>query len=83
MEKEPKNRICDLKPGMKNLDIKAIVLQKDKAKELKNKEVLYQCFISDPTGRINCNFYGDIGESLNPGDVVYLISAYTGVFNGK
>ena len=62
--------------------MKAIVLSKDKAKELKNKDTLHQCLIADQTGKINCNFYGEVGESLKCGDIVYLMGAYTGVFNG-
>lgn len=65
---------------MKNLDLKAIVISKDNPKELKNKEVLYRCLIADHTAKIDCNFYGNLGEKLKPGDVVYLMGAYTSVF---
>ena len=81
-EKQASNNIGELRPGMKNVDLKAIVLHKDKAKELKNKDTLHQCFIADSTGKINCNFFGEVGESLRCGDIVYLMGAYTGVFNG-
>ena len=32
---------------------------------------------------INCNFYGEVGKELNPGDIVFLISAYTSVYKDK
>ena len=73
----------DLRPGLKNLDLKCMILSKDKPKELKNKDTLYQCLIADQTGKINCNFYGEIGDSLRPGDVVYLMGAYTNIYNNR
>ena len=81
-DKQAPNKISELKPGNKNIDIKAIVLTKDTAKELKNKDTLHQCLIADSTGKINCNFYGEFGESLKCGDIVYILSGYTGVYNG-
>ena len=68
---------------MKNLDIKAIILSKDKPKELKNKDTLYQCLIADQSAKISCNFFGEIGDNLKSGDIVYIISGYTGIFNGR
>ena len=47
MEKRPSHALVELKPQMKNLDLKVIVLTKDQPKELKNKEVLYQCLVAD------------------------------------
>ena len=81
--KKPSHNIEDLKPGHKNLDLKAIVLNKDKRKELKNKDTLHQCLIADSTGKINCNFYGEVGENLKCGDIVYIMGGYTGIFNGR
>ena len=68
---------------MKNLDLKVILLTKDQPKELKNKEVLYQCLVADGTAMINCNFYGEAGKELNPGDIVFLIGAYTSVYKDR
>ncbi len=39
--REPPNKIIELKPQMKNLDLKVIVIEKGQGKELKNKEWLY------------------------------------------
>jgi hypothetical protein len=36
--------------------------------------------VADQTGKINCNFYGEVGEKLRPGDIVYLMSAFTSVY---
>ena len=75
--------MSELKPQQKNLDLKVIILTKDQPKELKNKEVLYQCLVADQTAKINCNFYGEIGEALRPGDIVYLMGAYTSLYKDK
>ena len=40
MDKTPSHSIGELKPGMKNIDLKAIVINKDKPKDLKNGECL-------------------------------------------
>ena len=68
MEKRPSHLLVELKPQMKNLDLKVVVLTKDQPKELKNKEVLYQCLVADQTGMINCNFYGDAGQAIKTGE---------------
>ena len=31
----------------------------------------------------NCNFYGEAGKELQPGDIVFLMSAYTSVYKDK
>ena len=41
MEKVPPNKIGELRPGQKNIDLRAVVLCKDRAKELKNKDTLH------------------------------------------
>jgi len=44
---------------------------------------LYQCLVADQTAKINCNFYGDVGREIKPGDVVFLMGAYTSVYKDK
>ena len=39
--------------------------------------------IADATGKLNCNFYGEVGENLKCGDIVYIMGGYTGIFNGR
>ena len=77
------NKIGELRPGLKNLDLKVIVVSKDRAKELKSGDTLTQCLIADATGTIKCNFYGEVGDSLRCGDIAYLMSAFTGVYGGR
>lgn len=56
------------------------MISKDAPKELKNKEILTQCLVADHSAKVNCNFYGEAGQKLRPGDVVYLYGAYTSIF---
>ena len=72
-----------MKPGMKNLDVKVIILTRDAPKELKNKEFLVQCVVADQSAMINCNFYGEAGKELHPGDIVFLMSSYTSLYKDK
>ena len=83
MDKRSSHSLVELKPQMKNLDLKVIVLTKDQPKELKNKEVLYQCLVADQTGMINCNFYGEAGQAIKTGDIVFLLGAYTSVYKDR
>lgn len=32
---------------------------------------------------MNCNFYGEAGKELAPGDVVFLMAAYTSLYKDK
>ena len=41
IEKPPSHSVAELRPNMKNLDLKVIILTKDQPKTLKNNEVLY------------------------------------------
>ena len=74
------NQIIDLKPQAKSIELKVVVLSKDMGKELKNKEILTQCLVADQTAKILCNFYGELGQKLKLGDIVYLSGAYTSIF---
>ena len=40
VEKPVSHQLVELRPGMKNLDMKVIILTRDAPKELKNKELL-------------------------------------------
>ena len=82
-EKQPSHTLSELRPQAKNLDLKVVILTKDQPKELKNKEVLYQCLVADETAICQCNFYGEAGKELHPGDIVFLMAAYTSVYKDK
>ena len=36
--------------------------------------------VADHTAKVLCNFYGELGQKLRPGDIVYLSGAYTSLF---
>ena len=74
------NHIAELKPQQKSIELKVVVISKDAPKELKNKEILTQCLVADHSAKVLCNFYGELGKILKPGDIVYLSGAYTSIF---
>ena len=47
---------------------------------LKNNDKLTQFIVADDTASIRCNFFGDIGESLKPGEIIYMNGAYTSLY---
>ena len=81
--KEAPNTILSLKPFKKNLDLKAMILSKDNPKVIKNQAILTTCLIVDGTAKVNCNFYGEAGKSLKAGDIVYIMSGYTGFYQSR
>jgi hypothetical protein len=36
--------------------------------------------VADHSAKVLCNFYGELGQKLKPGDIVYLSGAYTSLF---
>jgi len=83
-EKQPSAILSELKPGMKNLDLKFIVLHKNDPIELKKKgDVLTSTLVADHSGQARCNFFGELGLKVQVGDILYVMGAYSSVYNGN
>lgn len=70
------SEVKDLVPGKKGVNIIFIVIENIKVLKLKNNQKIYTFLISDKTGSIFCNFYDEIGQCINVGDVIYVSKAY-------
>ena len=75
-------KIIDTKPGDKNLEVKFIILEKLMTVNLKNDDKLTQFLVADETASIKWNFFGEVGESFKPGDIIYMNGAYTSLYKG-
>ncbi len=73
-------KIADIKPGDKNIDIKIILLQFISKNKLKNDQKITQYLVADNSGSIFCNFFDDVGDFLNEGDILFLKTAYATKF---
>ncbi len=76
-------RIIDIKPGDKNLDIQLILLGLTHRGKLKNESKLTQFLVADNSGSILCNFFDDVGDLLDEGDIIYLKCCYASMFKEK
>lgn len=73
--------ISDCKPGKKNMSLVIMVVEFKNCIKLKNDQTIYSYIVSDITGSIICNFYDDIGKKIRLGDVLYMTSCYSTVYN--
>jgi hypothetical protein len=76
-------RIIDIKPGDKNIDIKLLILNKLSSNKLKSDAKITQFLVADHTGSIHCNFFDEIGDKLNEGDIIFLKCGYASVFKNQ
>lgn len=79
----PNKRVCDLKPGDKNIEIKVILITQISRNKLKSDTKITQFLVADNTGSILCNFFDETGDLLNEGDIIFLKGAYASIFKGK
>ena len=80
LEKEPKHTIVNLVPTEKEIEVKVIVLEMKSSFITKNQQKITQFLVADHTGSILCNFFGVIGTSISPGDILFILGAYASLF---
>ncbi len=73
-------KIIDINPGDKNIDIKVILIQFISKNRLKNDLQITQYLVADQSGSILCNFFEDVGDVINEGDILFLKTAYATKF---
>ena len=79
-------KIIDLKPNQENVSVKARVLEAYPSKTINTKKgvrTISNAVIGDETGRVEVTLWGSKAGSLNVGDAVEIIGAWTTVFKGK
>jgi len=76
-------RVAEIKPGDKNLDIRIMILAQISKNTLKNEQKIRQFLVADSSGSIYCNFFDEVGENMNEGDVIFLKNAYASVFKNN
>jgi hypothetical protein len=76
-------KIIDIKPYDKNIDIKVIVIGLVSRNKLKSDITITTFHVADYSGSIHCNFFEDVGEIINEGDILFLRSAYATIFKNN
>ena len=73
-------KIIDIHPGDKGIDIIIILIEYLNKTTIKNGSHITQYLVGDDTGCIQCNFYDDIGDIVQEGDILFLSGAYASIF---
>ncbi|XP_043833490.1 LOW QUALITY PROTEIN: SOSS complex subunit B1-like [Dromiciops gliroides] len=74
--------VKDIKPGLKNLNLILIVLETGRVTKTKDGHEVRTCKVADKTGSINISVWDDVGNLIQPGDIIQLTKGYASVFKG-
>uniref|UniRef100_A0A8C8SL02 Nucleic acid binding protein 2 n=1 Tax=Pelusios castaneus TaxID=367368 RepID=A0A8C8SL02_9SAUR len=76
--------ICvkDVKSGLKNLNLIFIVLETGRVTKTKDGHEVRTCKVADKTGSINISVWDDVGNLIQPGDIIRLTKGYASMFKG-
>uniref|UniRef100_G1KYV6 Nucleic acid binding protein 2 n=1 Tax=Anolis carolinensis TaxID=28377 RepID=G1KYV6_ANOCA len=74
--------VKDIKPGLKNLNLIFIVLETGRVTKTKDGHEVRTCKVADKTGSINISVWDDVGNLIQPGDIIRLTKGYATVFKG-
>lgn len=72
--------IKDVRPGIKNLKMKIIVLQVNNPYKTKDGNEVRSCKVADKTGSVNISIWGDDGNYVQPGDILQITRGYGTLF---
>ncbi|XP_071991180.1 SOSS complex subunit B1 [Engystomops pustulosus] len=75
--------VKDVKPGLKNLNVIFIVLETGRVTKTKDGHEVRTCKVADKTGSINISVWDDVGNLIQPGDIIRLTKGYASVFKGS
>ncbi|KAL9958920.1 hypothetical protein ACROYT_G035997 [Oculina patagonica] len=75
--------IKDIRPGIKNLHCLFIVLEVGKATKTKEAHVVRSCRVADKTGSITVSVWDEVGEILQPGDIIKFVRGYSSLWKGS
>ena len=80
MEMKINKNIKDIKKGDKNINIIVILIEYLSKTSVKNGKHITHYLIADKTGSIQCNFFDEIGDKIQEGDILYITGAYASLF---
>ena len=72
--KEIRHRLAEIRPGDKGLELKLICLEKLKSMPTREGGILTTFRVADSSGSMHCNFFGEFGQSLEEGNIIYATS---------
>ncbi|XP_049847842.1 SOSS complex subunit B2 isoform X2 [Schistocerca gregaria] len=76
----PITKIIDMKPGMKNLNVMFIVLERGSTTKTKEGGIIVQHLVADSTASITASLWDEKGEALQPGDIFIMNGGYASLY---
>ncbi|XP_074785878.1 SOSS complex subunit B1 isoform X2 [Athene noctua] len=73
--------VKDVKPGLKNLNLIFIVLETGRVTKTKDGHEVRTCKVADKTGSINISVWDDVGNLIQPGDIIRLTKGFCMVYS--
>ncbi|XP_074835822.1 SOSS complex subunit B1 isoform X2 [Carettochelys insculpta] len=73
--------VKDIKPGLKNLNLIFIVLETGRVTKTKDGHEVRTCKVADKTGSINISVWDDVGNLIQPGDIIRLTKGFCMVYS--
>lgn len=72
--------IRDLRIGVKNVNLQFIVLEVGRPSTTKEGHEIRTCRIADRSGTIHLSVWGEIGNHIQPGDILKLTKGYVSLW---
>ncbi|XP_073174883.1 SOSS complex subunit B1 isoform X2 [Lepidochelys kempii] len=73
--------VKDIKPGLKNLNLIFIVLETGRVTKTKDGHEVRTCKVADKTGSINISVWDDVGNLIQPGDIIRLTKGFCMIYS--
>ncbi|KAM6106262.1 SOSS complex subunit B1 isoform 2-T2 [Pterocles gutturalis] len=73
--------VKDVKPGLKNLNLIFIVLETGRVTKTKDGHEVRTCKVADKSGSINISVWDDVGNLIQPGDIIRLTKGFCMVYS--
>ncbi|XP_018100606.1 SOSS complex subunit B1-A isoform X2 [Xenopus laevis] len=73
--------VKDVKPGLKNLSVLFIVLETGRVTKTKDGHEVRTCKVADKTGSINISVWDELGNFIQPGDIIRLSKGFCMVYS--
>jgi ssDNA-binding replication factor A large subunit len=76
-------KIASLRPNMRFVNVEFIVIEKKSGRTTRDGNTVFNCIVSDETGKVDASFWDDVGRLVEEGDILKLEGGLTVLFRGK
>ncbi|KJE89412.1 hypothetical protein CAOG_00886 [Capsaspora owczarzaki ATCC 30864] len=76
-------KIADLKPSMRSVRIRCIVLEKGESQRTKDDTLVTSCLVADASGSVRLTVWDDLCLHIQPSDILHITNGYCSLFKGS